>query len=114
VDAPTWEVAFGWGTSLTAAVAGGMAYWKSRHAEQASKEASTASSTASDKAAEAVKLSAPTGNGFASEVVNSLGELKNMIREHREEYRSDIRRVEGKIDNHIGDHAAADVAGRRA
>jgi hypothetical protein len=52
-------------------------------------------------AEKAVELSAPTGNGFAKSVKDSLARIE-----------SKVDRTEEKIDHHIAAHADAEVASR--
>ena len=51
----------------------------------------------------AVVLSAPTGNGFAKKVTETLARIE-----------AKVDRTEGKIDHHIAAHADAEVAIRAA
>ena len=73
---------------VAVAVASGYGAWKAR-------TASKSAGDSKDAAQKAAELSAPTGNGFAKSVKDSL------------------ERIEKKIDDHISAHANAEVASHR-
>lgn len=98
----------GWRSVRTAARAENEARAAKDKAEQASRSSGRAA--ASSSAAE-VNTRA-TSNGFAEEVTADLKEIKEMVQTSRRELREDLRRVEGKIDAHLEDHASADVRRR--
>jgi hypothetical protein len=75
------------------------------HSARASRMAAKAAARA---AAEAADLARPTGNGFAGDVRLSLSEIKALIGELKEG-QHELRQ---RLDQHIGDHAAADVRRR--
>jgi hypothetical protein len=60
-------------------------------------------------AQEAVDLSAPTGNGYAEHTKADLAEIKALIRQGALAAEERDNRIEGKIDEHLGDHAQADI-----
>lgn len=72
------------------------------------RQAKASAKSAAESSAEAVELSRPTGNGFASKVLVALQELKD----GQEHLREGQERTERKVDAHIEDHAAAHVRGR--
>lgn len=64
---------------------------------------------ATDAAELAAKRSEPTSNGFASDVREGLA----TVIEGQSDIRGELRSLRDRLDEHIGDHASADVRRNR-
>lgn len=82
-------------------------------AHEASRGAHEASKCAHTAAAEARELARPTGNGFASGIVDRLDRIEAAqrgIRGDVAQVRSDVAGVRGLVTDHLQAHASSDVA----
>lgn len=91
--------------AFIAAAVGAWHGWRAKKAAStAARAANHAAYAAGEAASDARKTNAalaPVSNGFAGETLALLARIEDHV-----------IRVEGKVDQHLGDHAAADVAQR--